>query len=80
MSHKDEKFQELFGGGEKGKPHSTRAGRIAAGKRRIKRIVEKQRPKILDRAFPTTARDSAADGGRATRGYGKAYMKGGRVK
>ena len=31
-------FYESAGGGEKAKPHSTREGRIAAGKRKIKRI------------------------------------------
>jgi hypothetical protein len=37
---------EALGGGEEGKPHSTAKGRIASGKRRIKRILEgAHRPK-----------------------------------
>jgi len=34
---------ERLGGGEEGKPHSTRAGRRAAGVRRIKRFTDKKR-------------------------------------
>ena len=37
------KIVERLGGGEEGKPHSTRAGRRAAGVRRIKRFTDKKR-------------------------------------
>ena len=36
-----QKLLEGIGGGSEGKPHSTRAGRISAGARRIKRGVKK---------------------------------------
>ena len=35
-------FHESFGGGEKAKPHSTKEGRIASGKRKIKRLFSKE--------------------------------------
>ena len=37
-----EKFFERAGGTAEGKPHSTREGRIAAGKRDLKRYVQKE--------------------------------------
>ena len=37
-----EKFFESVGGTAEGKPHSTREGRIAAGKRDLKRYVQKE--------------------------------------
>ena len=37
------RITERLGGGEEGKPHSTRAGRMAAGVRRIKRFTDKKR-------------------------------------
>ena len=41
---------EHFGGGEKGKPHSSKEGRIAGGKQNIKRLMSKrktwERPKL----------------------------------
>jgi hypothetical protein len=39
------KILEKMGGSEKAKPHSTKEGRVASGTRRIKRIIEKQKPK-----------------------------------
>jgi hypothetical protein len=38
---KIEKLHERMGGGEKGKPHSSREGRIASGKRTLKRFRKK---------------------------------------
>jgi len=38
------RITERLGGGEEGKPHSTKAGRIAAGARKIKRLFGKPRP------------------------------------
>jgi hypothetical protein len=46
------KTLERLGGGSEGKPHSTRAGRISAGARRIKRGVKKAK------------REDKAEGGR----------------
>ena len=37
------KFFERVGGTAEGKPHSTPEGRIAAGKRALKRYVQKER-------------------------------------
>ena len=42
------KILERLGGGEEGKPHSTKAGRIAAGARKIKRIFNRKLPKPAD--------------------------------
>jgi len=57
------KTLERLGGGEEGKPHSTKAGRIAAGGRRIKRgLSARQRDKWGD--LPPWRRDSKAEGGR----------------
>jgi len=42
------KTLERLGGGEEGKPHSTRTGRIAAGARKIKRIFNRKLPKPAD--------------------------------
>ena len=39
------KILEKMGGSEKAKPHSTKEGKVASGARRIKRIIEKQKPK-----------------------------------
>ena len=36
---KQKSFVEQLGGSEKGKPHSTKEGRIASGTRRIKRLI-----------------------------------------
>jgi len=74
------KIVERLGGGEEGKPHSTRAGRRAAGVRRIKRFTDKKRGlgradissirkglKSKAGAFKTHGRDvptMAAEGGR----------------
>jgi len=38
-----EKVFEHFGGGEKGKPHSSKEGRIAAGKQNIKRLMAQRK-------------------------------------
>ena len=37
---------EQLGGDEKAKPHSTKKGRTASGRRRFKRIIDKVRPKL----------------------------------
>ena len=66
---------EKAGGSEEAKPHSTKEGRIAAGKREIGRWEIAQ-----DKLKQSTKPKALAGGGRATRGYGKAYMKGGKVK
>jgi hypothetical protein len=41
-------FYESAGGGVKAKPHSTKEGRTAAGKRRVGRILENRRPKTME--------------------------------
>jgi len=57
------KIVERLGGGEEGKPHSTKKGRIASGVRRIKRgLSARQRDKWGD--LPPWRRDSKAEGGR----------------
>jgi len=43
------KILEKMGGSEKAKPHSTKEGKVASGARRIKRIIEKQKPKTAKR-------------------------------
>ena len=61
-------FLERVGGGEKGKPHSTKEGRIASGKRKIKRFVKQRladRYNRDDRSRPTPKTP---------------YKKGGKVK
>jgi len=58
------RITERLGGGEEGKPHSTKKGRIASGVRRIKRgLSARQRDKWGD--LPPWRRDSKAKGGRA---------------
>ena len=87
---------ESAGGSEKGKPHSSKEGRIAAGKRGIKRFLESRRQPLLPtkgkmgvkpkwKSMPWKPGQNSKmqplnSGGKATRGYGKAYMKGGRAK
>ena len=39
------KILEKMGGSEKAKPHSTKEGKVASGASRLKRIIEKQKPK-----------------------------------
>jgi hypothetical protein len=54
-------FYESAGGGEKAKPHSTREGRIAAGKRKIKRIfggATRPKPGRPGRPLPRPGRPS----------------------
>ena len=41
-------FFEYAGGSEKAKPHSTKEGRTAAGKRRVGRILEQLKPKTME--------------------------------
>jgi len=54
-----ENLIEKMGGSEKAKPHSTKEGRVASGKRRIRRILEgAQRPK------PKTSRPKPFPGGK----------------
>ena len=43
MKRAAEKAFEHFGGGEKGKPHSSKEGRIAAGKQNIKRAMARRK-------------------------------------
>jgi len=43
VGHGIKTLLESAGGGEKGKPHSTSAGRIAAGGRRLKRGFRKMK-------------------------------------
>ena len=43
MKHGVKKLFERFGGGEKGKPHSSKEGRIAAGKRNIERMIARRK-------------------------------------
>ena len=45
-----------FGGSEKAKPHSTKEGRHAAGRRKFKRIIEKLTPKARPRPLPSPGR------------------------
>ena len=46
-------FHEIIGGSERGKPHSTKKGRIVAGRRRIKRILGKDHARVPDpRYYP----------------------------
>jgi hypothetical protein len=61
-------LMERAGGSEKAKPHSTREGRIAAGQRGIKRFLKSRKQPLK------------SPKGKVGRGYGKAYMKGGRAK
>ena len=67
------RITERLGGGEEGKPHSTRAGRRAAGVRRIKRSLSaRQRDKWGDlppwkrdpKTLPKQPWESKAKGGR----------------
>ena len=59
---------ESFMESEEAKPHSTREGRIAAGQRGIKRFLKSRKQPLK------------SPKGKVGRGYGKAYMKGGRAK
>ena len=49
-------FAEYAGGSEKAKPHSTKEGRHAAGRRKFKRIIEKLTPKARPRPLPSPGR------------------------
>jgi hypothetical protein len=51
-----EKFFERAGGTAEGKPHSTREGRIAAGKRGFKRYVQSLPKSSLGPTRPKTIR------------------------
>ena len=72
------KILERIGGGPEGKPHSTKKGRIAAGIRKIKRKFNLKLPR--PEGFKPSEAMVKDNGGKATHGYGKAYLKGGRVK
>jgi len=50
------RIMPTFGGSEKAKPHSTKEGRHAAGRRRFKRIIEKLTPKARPRPLPSPGR------------------------
>ena len=68
---------EHFGGGEKGKPHSSKEGRIAAGKQNIKRIMSRRRQwktpdwkKRPDRKLHIPySRQPAKEGGKADKNW-----------
>ena len=56
---------ERVGGSEKGKPHSTRAGRISAGVRKIKRGAKKAaEPFVKESIWLDKLRKNKAEGGR----------------
>jgi len=74
------RMTERLGGGEEGKPHSTRAGRIAAGVRRIKRgLSARQRDKWGDlppwkrdpKTLPKQPWTKGPKGGRIGKKHGK---------
>ena len=48
--------------------------------KRLKKKGPLIKKRIYQEPIPTTARAPGAEGGKATHGYGKAYLKGGRVK
>ncbi len=75
----------------KGKPHTTDEGEIASWLRSAKRKLKKKSFSELKKNFEKTASPETKrfletknipfnKGGRALRGYGKAYLKGGKVK
>jgi len=53
-TYRDKSFAERVGGSEKGKPHSTKEGRTASGKRKIKRFLQRYTDKYKNpkRQFP----------------------------
>jgi len=63
------KTLERVGGGPEGKPHSTKAGRIAAGVRKIKRGTKSWNKK-LNKKDTESVRDVRAEGGRIGRAAG----------
>ena len=87
---------ESSGGSEEAKPHSTKEGRIASGERKIKRFLRSRKAKPGNpigtpgekpkwKKMPWNPKEKPKmqplnSGGKATHGYGKAYLKGGRVK
>ena len=71
-----EKFFERAGGTAEGKPHSTREGRIAAGKRGFKRYVQSL-PKSSLGPRPKTVRGPEIK--RPKKRLGRAFQKGGKV-
>ena len=78
----------------KGKPHTTYEGEKASWLRSAKRKLEKKSFSELEKGLSSKAKryletinipiesgpQKYQAGGRALRGYGKAYMKGGKVK
>jgi len=80
------RITERLGGGEEGKPHSTKKGRIASGVRRIKRgLSARQRDKWGDlppwkrdpKRLPKQPWESKAEGGRIgfKKGTDKKWMQ-----
>ena len=68
---------EHFGGGEKGKPHSSKEGRIAAGKQNIRRIMSRRKQwktpgwkRNPDRKLQPYSRQPAKKGGSAKGPHG----------
>ena len=72
-----EKFFESVGGTAEGKPHSTREGRIAAGKRDLKRYVQSLPKSSLRPTLPRTPRGPKIK--RPEKSLGRAFQKGGKV-
>ena len=67
-----ETFTERAGGSEKGKPHSTKEGRIASGKRKISRFLQRHADKYKKTQKPYTPRIQQA-------GSEQPFAKGGHV-
>ena len=71
---------ERFGGGEKGKPHSTQEGRIAAGERLFKRFWNKKREEDEKRRMGPGAPARPKEAGmNVKKGGVMNYKKGGKV-
>ena len=71
-----ETFTERAGGSEKGKPHSTKEGRIAAGKQNIRRIMSRRKQwktpgwkRNPDRKLQPYSRQPAKEGGKADKNW-----------
>jgi len=72
------KLVERAGGGEEGKPHSTRAGRISAGARKIKRgAKEAVKPFVKEATTLEKLRKNKAEGGRIGKKHGFQILGGG---
>ena len=71
---------EQFGGGEKGKPHSTQEGRIAAGERLFKRFWAKKKEEDKKRRMGPQAPARPKEAGmNVKKGGVMNYKKGGKV-